>query len=150
MKKALQKLAMSLAAFREADSLLVRCVLLCNYFAPIGALLGAIVLILRRNTFSFPLVSFAAVFPLLYYVTHTSLRDRHPLDAIIMLLSAAGVVELGRWLILRREALRGEPNLPLRPSTNENSCRVVPGGLARQTMPTAFRRSGFLASGRRR
>lgn len=114
MKKILQKVATSLATFREADSLLLRCVLLGDYYARIGALMGAIVLILRRNTFSFPLVSFAAVFPLLYYVTYTSLRYRHPIDPVILLLTAAGIVELGRWLILHRHAapLHAEPFVP--------------------------------------
>jgi len=96
------------ATFRQVDSLLLRCFLLCNYFAPIGALLGSIFLILRKNPFRFPLVSFAAVFPVLYYVTHTSLRYRHPIDPVIMLLTAAGVMEMGRWLMLCRQAAAQE------------------------------------------
>jgi 4-amino-4-deoxy-L-arabinose transferase-like glycosyltransferase len=93
-----------LATFREAHLLLLRFVLFCNYLAPIGTLMGAIVLILRKNAFRFPLVSFAAVYPVLYYVTHTSLRYRHPIDPVIMLLTAAGIIETARWLTLSRQA----------------------------------------------
>jgi hypothetical protein len=31
---------------------------------------------------------YPVVFPLLYYVTHTSLRYRHPIDPIVLLLTA--------------------------------------------------------------
>jgi 4-amino-4-deoxy-L-arabinose transferase-like glycosyltransferase len=86
-----------LATFRETNSFPLRFLLLCNYLAPLGALLGAIVLIARRNAYAFPLVAFLVVFPLLYYITHTSLRYRHPIDPVVLLLVAAGVSGLWQW-----------------------------------------------------
>jgi hypothetical protein len=51
-------------------------------------MLGAAVLFFRRNAYAFPLAAYPVVFPLLYYVTHTSLRYRHPIDPIALLLTA--------------------------------------------------------------
>jgi 4-amino-4-deoxy-L-arabinose transferase-like glycosyltransferase len=78
-------------AFRIADSPLLYTILICNFIAPFGALLGIIVLLLKRNPYAFPLVIVPAVFPVLYYITHTSLRYRHPIDPVVLLLFAIGV-----------------------------------------------------------
>lgn len=83
--------------FLETDSLLVRGLLLGNFLSSLGALLGAAVLFLRRSEYAFPIAAFPAVFPILYYVTHTSLRYRHPVDPIALLLTAiAGAAALRR------------------------------------------------------
>jgi hypothetical protein len=89
------------AAFREADSFTLRFLLLCNYLAPLGALLGVIVLLVTKNQYAFPLIAFPVVFPLLYYITHTSLRYRHPIDPSVMLLAAVGIGGLWNWLFQR-------------------------------------------------
>jgi len=89
--------ATPLAAFRQADSLWLRFILLCNDAAPLCALLGIIVLLTTKNAYALPVISVPALFPLLYYVTHTSLRYRHPIDPVILLLAAIGVHGLWRW-----------------------------------------------------
>jgi hypothetical protein len=57
----------------------------------LGALAGTVVLFASRSWCAIPLAAFPVVFPLLYYVTHTSLRYRHPIDAVVMLLAAVAV-----------------------------------------------------------
>jgi 4-amino-4-deoxy-L-arabinose transferase-like glycosyltransferase len=85
-----------LAAFRQADSLWLRLILLCNDASPLGAFLGIVVLFATKNAYALPVVAFPVVFPLLYYVTHTSLRYRHPIDPVVLLLAAIGVHGLWR------------------------------------------------------
>jgi hypothetical protein len=90
--------ASPLTVFRQADSLWLRVILLCNDTVPLCAFLGIIVLLATKNTYALPVVSIPVVFPLLYYVTHTSLRYRHPIDPVVLLLSAIGVHGVWRWL----------------------------------------------------
>jgi 4-amino-4-deoxy-L-arabinose transferase-like glycosyltransferase len=89
--------ATPLAAFRQADSLWLFLILLCNDAAPLCAFLGIIVLVATKNVYALPVVSVPILFPLLYYVTHTSLRYRHPIDPIVLLLASIGVHGLWRW-----------------------------------------------------
>jgi hypothetical protein len=90
--------AAPIAAFRQADSLWLRLILLCNDAAPLCAFMGIIVLLVTKNAHAFPVVAIPVVFPLLYYVTHTSLRYRHPIDPVVLLLCAIGMGGLFRWL----------------------------------------------------
>jgi 4-amino-4-deoxy-L-arabinose transferase-like glycosyltransferase len=89
--------ATPLAAFRQADSLWLRLILLCNDAAPLCAFLGIIVLVATKNAYALPVVSVPILFPLLYYVTHTSLRYRHPIDPVVLLLAALGMHVVWRW-----------------------------------------------------
>lgn len=77
--------------FRDAESPLVRMVLITNTLAAIGALCGILTLIWSRRACAFPLVAGPVVFPVIYYVTHTSLRYRHPIDPVVLLLAAIAV-----------------------------------------------------------
>jgi 4-amino-4-deoxy-L-arabinose transferase-like glycosyltransferase len=86
-----------LAAFRQADSLWLRLILLCNDLAPLCAFLGVIVLLATKNSYALPVLAIPILFPLLYYVTHTSLRYRHPIDPVVLLLAVIGVHGLWRW-----------------------------------------------------
>jgi 4-amino-4-deoxy-L-arabinose transferase-like glycosyltransferase len=86
-----------LAAFRQADSLWLRLILLSNDLAPLCAFLGVIVLLTTKNSYALPVVAIPILFPLLYYVTHTSLRYRHPIDPVVLLLLVIGVHGLWRW-----------------------------------------------------
>lgn len=70
------------------DSWLVRSLILCAIVSGVGTLGGIVVLILRRSDYAFPLAVYPIVFPFLYYITHTSLRYRHPIDPEILLLAA--------------------------------------------------------------
>jgi hypothetical protein len=67
---------------------LVRSLILCAALSGIGAIAGIAVLLKRRSAYAFPLASAPVVFPLLYYVTHTSVRYRHPIDPLVLLLVA--------------------------------------------------------------
>jgi hypothetical protein len=48
-------------------------------------------------------IAVPVVFPLLYYVTHTSLRYRHPIDSVVLLLVAIGLSGLWQLFRLKRE-----------------------------------------------
>src|SRR5580700_177774 len=89
--------ASPLAAFRQADSLWLYFILACNIVAPLTAFVGILVLFATKNPYALPVVAFPLVFPLLYYVTHTSLRYRHPVDPLVLLLAAIGVHGLWQW-----------------------------------------------------
>jgi hypothetical protein len=110
-----------LKGFRETDSWLIRGILLCDFSSAIGALLGIIVMWERRKKITqrrgvhrdsaeteensrsagelernavFPLAVFPVIFPCLYYVTHADLRYRHPIDPVVLLLTAIFVAEV--------------------------------------------------------
>jgi len=85
-----------IATFRETPSPLLRALLLCNYLAPVGALLGVLVLFWRKSPYAILLSAFPLVFPLLYYLTHTSLRYRHPIDPVVLLLAAVAICGVRR------------------------------------------------------
>jgi 4-amino-4-deoxy-L-arabinose transferase-like glycosyltransferase len=93
--------ASPLAAFRQADSLWLYSILAFNDVAPLCAFLGILVLAATKNSYAFPVVAFPLVFPLLYYLTHTSLRYRHPIDPAVLLLAAIGVRGLWPWFARR-------------------------------------------------
>jgi Dolichyl-phosphate-mannose-protein mannosyltransferase len=95
-----------LRTFRLTDSWLVRGILLGNFLSSIGALLGVAVLFVKRNAYAIPLAAFPVVFPLLYYVTHTSLRYRHPIDPVLMLLLAVLVGTLSHGIAMARRQRR--------------------------------------------
>lgn len=100
--------------FRETDSWLIRGILLSSFLTAIGALLGIVVLWGGRKKITqrrrdrrggaetetdekaemtgetvWPVAVLPVVFPCLYYVTHADLRYRHPIDPIVLLLTAA-------------------------------------------------------------
>lgn len=87
-------------SFLETDSNLVRGILLANVLATLGALLGIIALCRERSAFAFPIAVFPVVFPCVYYITHASVRYRHTIDPVMILLTAialsAGMKLLGR------------------------------------------------------
>jgi Dolichyl-phosphate-mannose-protein mannosyltransferase len=88
--------------FLSTDSVLIRALILCATLSGIGALLGIVSLFWRRDLYAFPLAAFPVFFPFLYYVTHTSLRYRHPIDPIVLLLAVIGVHSLWQsWVRLR-------------------------------------------------
>jgi hypothetical protein len=91
-------------AFVTADSLLPRVLLLCAVVSGVGALLGFVVLLLRRSPYIVPLAAYPVLFPFLYYITHTSLRYRHPIDPVVLLLTAIAVHAFLRFLPERRRS----------------------------------------------
>jgi 4-amino-4-deoxy-L-arabinose transferase-like glycosyltransferase len=77
--------------FRDADEPLVRLVLVTNTLAAIGALCGILAMVRSRNLYAFPLAACPIVYPVVYYLTHTSLRYRHPIDPVELLLGAVAI-----------------------------------------------------------
>ncbi|HSC44201.1 MAG TPA: hypothetical protein VLC94_00145, partial [Candidatus Acidoferrum sp.] len=77
--------------FRRTDSLLARCILIINVVLTVGAVAALGLLLLPKNDYAFPLAVFPVLFPAIYYVTHTSLRYRHPIDPLLLLLTAFAV-----------------------------------------------------------
>ncbi len=90
-------------SFLETDSNLVRGVLLANALAALGALLGIVTLYKGRSAFAFPLAVFPVVFPCLYYITHASVRYRHPIDPVVLLLTATALAAGVRFLAGKKE-----------------------------------------------
>jgi 4-amino-4-deoxy-L-arabinose transferase-like glycosyltransferase len=80
-----------LEGFRDAESPLVRLVLISNTLGAIGGLCGIVVLFLRRDPYAFPLAAGPILYPVIYYVTHTSLRYRHPIDPVMLMLAAVAI-----------------------------------------------------------
>jgi len=82
-----------LADFRRADSLLVRIIILCNLILSLGMFLGIARLVRSKRSFAFPIAVFPLLYPLIYYLTHTSLRYRHPIDPILVFLTVFAVAD---------------------------------------------------------
>ena len=81
--------------FLHADSLLARVLLLWNAIAFVGMIIGLLRLYFRRRPHFFPVVVFPLVFPVTFYLAHTSLRHRHPCDPILPLLLAVAITGTG-------------------------------------------------------
>ncbi|MGA9888281.1 MAG: hypothetical protein WBQ31_12355, partial [Candidatus Acidiferrales bacterium] len=81
--------------FRDSDSLMARLAIVSNFLVAIGALCGIVLLFLRRSPYAFLLAAFPLVFPVVYYVTHASLRYRHPIDPVVVLLAAVAICGVG-------------------------------------------------------
>lgn len=99
--------------FRETDSHLIRVILAANFVSAAGAFLGILALWRKGREVAraqiaaaengeqsdnhksraavLPLAAYPVIFPLLYYVTHAYLRLRHPIDPVVMLLTAMTV-----------------------------------------------------------
>jgi hypothetical protein len=84
--------------FKRTDSLLVRTILIINLFLTLGTLAGICLLLIRRHALTIPLVAFPVLYPVVYYITHTSLRYRHPVDPFLVLLAVYSVASAFRAL----------------------------------------------------
>jgi hypothetical protein len=80
-----------LSDFLHANSFLVRTVLLCNFLLTLGTAAGALLVARSRIPFAAPLAVFPILYPLVYYVTHTSLRYRHPIDPILIFFTVVAI-----------------------------------------------------------
>jgi hypothetical protein len=89
-------IANPLQIFLKAEPL-VQSLILCATLSGIGALAGINVLVRRRSPYSFPLAVGPIVFPVIYYITHTSVRYRHPIDPIVLLLAAIAIIAAVNW-----------------------------------------------------
>ena len=103
--------------FLSTDSWLVRVLLLCATLSGIGALSGIAVLIARRSEYAIPLAVFPIIFPFLYYITHASLRYRHPIDPVVLLLTAIALHALWQRASTRRLWVLHARSLRVGPTT---------------------------------
>jgi hypothetical protein len=85
--------------FLETDSLLARVAFVANFIAAIGAVGGIAILCWKRSAFAFPAAVFPVVFPLVYYATHASLRYRHAIDPVVLLLTAIALTALFQTIV---------------------------------------------------
>ena len=77
--------------FLHANSLLIRTILLCNFLLTLGTAAGVLLVARSKNPFAVPLAVFPMLYPLVFCVTHTSLRYRHPIDPILIFFTVVAV-----------------------------------------------------------
>ncbi len=100
--------AQPLHEFEQSDSGWFDYDLLFNIFAGIAALVGIILLAVRRSIYLVPLAVFPLVFPWAYYLTLALPRYRLPIDPVVMLLAAVAVAGIFR---IRFRLPSGKPGL---------------------------------------
>jgi 4-amino-4-deoxy-L-arabinose transferase-like glycosyltransferase len=81
--------------FLEDHSFVVRLVFLSNLLAAIGSLAGIVILWRKKSVYAFPVSVFPIVFPVAEYFAQALLRYRHPIDPMVMLLTAIAIA--GVW-----------------------------------------------------
>ncbi|MGB8523915.1 MAG: glycosyltransferase family 39 protein [Candidatus Acidiferrales bacterium] len=82
--------------FEKADSAWIRGILALNLVTAIGGAIGIVMLWRKRSPYVIPAAVFVVVVPLVYYVTHASLRYRHPIDPIVLMLTAVALTGVRR------------------------------------------------------
>ncbi len=75
----------------SASPLYLKAFIVLNLLLSLSTLVGALFLHRSRPGGAFPYLMVLLVFPLIFYLTHTSLRYRFPMDPIMMVLAAYGV-----------------------------------------------------------
>ena len=73
---------------------------LCSAFSAIS-LAGLLLALRAAGLDSLPLALCLAVFPIPYYITHTALRYRHPIDPLLTIFAAYAVSRLWRFFSSR-------------------------------------------------
>jgi hypothetical protein len=86
--------------FIKNRSVWFRFVLLFNVCVALGALSGIVILFRSHNLHSLPMAAGPIVFPFAYYLTIALPRYRHPIDPILMLLTAVAVAYFIRTVTL--------------------------------------------------
>jgi 4-amino-4-deoxy-L-arabinose transferase-like glycosyltransferase len=80
-----------IADFLRTRSAWFRYVLLFNIAVAFGTLAGLVILFVRRSPFAFPAAVYPVVFPWAYYLTLALPRYRHPIEPVLLLLSAIAI-----------------------------------------------------------
>jgi hypothetical protein len=84
--------------FENADSAWIRGIFVLNLLTAVGGAIGIVMLWRKRSPYVIPGAVFVVIVPLVYYVTHASLRYRHPIDPILLVLTAIAVTGVKRPL----------------------------------------------------
>jgi hypothetical protein len=85
-------------------SLLNRSYFVLNISLSLFSLLGVLFMYREKNQYAFPLATFPLIYPIVYYVTHTSPRYRHPIDPVLVILATFALAYPIRALIQRRNS----------------------------------------------
>jgi 4-amino-4-deoxy-L-arabinose transferase-like glycosyltransferase len=91
--------------FLRTKSAWFRYVLLFNIAVAFGTLAGIVILFIRRSPFAFPTAVYPVVFPWAYYLTLALPRYRHPIEPVLLLLSAVAI----QAIFARRRAAAPAP-----------------------------------------
>ena len=70
-----------------------RYVLLFNIVVALGTLAGLVILFTRGSPFALPISVYPVVFPWAYYLTLALPRYRHPIEPVLLLLTAVAIQE---------------------------------------------------------
>ena len=84
----------SFADLWNSKLFLVRANLLVNYSLPLLTCFGLLFARRKSPQLAFPLLNAIVMFPMVYYICHTTPRYRHPLDSVICVLGGCAVVAL--------------------------------------------------------
>ena len=83
----------------SGSPLYVKAFLFMNVLLSLFTMLGALFAYRSRPVETFPYAMVLLIFPLIFYLTHSSLRYRFPMDPIMMVLAAYGVAHpISQWL----------------------------------------------------
>jgi hypothetical protein len=96
--------------FGNADSMWIRIIFALNFLTAIGSAIGVVILWRARSPYAFPAAVFVVVVPLVYYITHASLRYRHPIDPIVLILTATAMIGARRNKVAIALPAEGELN----------------------------------------
>ena len=72
-----------------------------NCLFPVLSLLGALLAYRQRNQTALPLASVMLFFPLVFYVTHTDKRYRHPMEPVMLILGVYALAYICTYLLKR-------------------------------------------------
>jgi hypothetical protein len=78
--------------------LYIKAFFILNVLLSLSTLLGVLFAYRFRHPQAFPYAMVPLIFPIIFYVTHASLRYRFPMDPIMMILSTYGVLSVIRLL----------------------------------------------------
>ncbi|HLW98418.1 MAG TPA: glycosyltransferase family 39 protein [Candidatus Acidoferrales bacterium] len=92
--------------FWKLMSLYFKYYLVSNILVSLLGLLGILVLSREKNILTFPIAMYPMVFPIVYYITHSSIRYRHPIDPAMVVLTALALTYPARVLARRRSTAR--------------------------------------------
>jgi hypothetical protein len=92
-------------AFLDAPSFFLRTILVINLLLTLGTALGIGFALLRRLPAAWPAAVFPIFYPLVFYLTHTSLRYRHPVDPLLVVWTVfAAAAAIGALRAPKRDA----------------------------------------------
>ncbi len=112
--------------FIRSKSLWFRYVLLFNTVVAFGTLAGLIILFVQRSPYAIPAAVYPVIFPWAYYLTLALPRYRHPIEPVLILLTAICIHAALRRLRLRQNPpARSRENIRRIPRLSADSARAL-------------------------